>query len=157
LHAKQEACLLSSDGPGKYWELSGVAQLFVLAGHLCFFFKNNFRPKQTIFFSLSYYDKKSRNQQDKRNKYIARRRKGSFFFFFLLYKYFIIAKTSLQLSTSICYGTSFLTKRHTRTARIDSAAGHLCLLAGCAGLLGLGPFLFLFLFFFKKKEEFSCS
>jgi hypothetical protein len=39
----------------------------------------------------------------------------------------MIAKTSLQvqLSTSICYGASFLPKSLARAAKIDSAAGHL--------------------------------
>ena len=50
----------------------------------------------------------------------------------------MITKTSLQSHQSV-KGASFLAKCHARAAKTDLATGHLCLLAGCAGLLGLCP------------------
>jgi hypothetical protein len=58
--------------------------------------------------------------------------------YLFLYINFIITKTSLQSHQSV-NGASFLAKRHARAAKMYLAAGHLCLLAGCAGLLGLCP------------------
>ncbi len=55
----------------------------------------------------------------------------------------MITKTSLHAHQSV-NGASFLTKNLARAAKMDLAARHLCLLSGCAGLLGLGPRFFFF-------------